>query len=283
MRSKSQKNTHNIEVEESGNLKFVHKRSLGQNFLTSDIVPGWMVEAAKVTTSDTILEIGPGTGRLTEALLKTGARVIAVEADIRAVEELNKTFEKELKSKQLTLHHGDAREINPISLGLSDKKFKVVANIPYYLSGFLLRSLLESEIQPTNLTFLIQKELAVRIARDKKESILALSVKVFGEPKLYKTVSPGHFYPMPKVDSAILTIDNIQRDNFKEITTEHFFAIIHLGLGKKRKQLIANLSEKYNRSDLISIFESLNISLTIRGEDISLPIWLKLSKKLLTT
>ncbi len=261
-----------------GEGKFVHKRSLGQNFLTSDIVPGWMVDAAKVASTDTVLEIGPGTGRLTTALLKTGAKVLAVEADGRAIGELNKTFEKEIESRQLTIHHGDAREITPTTLGLKDKGFKVVANIPYYLSGFLLRSLLENEIQPSNLTFLIQKELAVRIARDKKESILALSVKVFGEPHLFKNVSPGHFHPMPKVDSAILAIANINRENFKQITPTQFFEVIHLGLGKKRKQLLANLSEKYARSKLEGSFAELNLSPTIRGEDVSLADWLKLTE-----
>jgi 16S rRNA (adenine1518-N6/adenine1519-N6)-dimethyltransferase len=202
----------NKKTEDDSNVKkFEHKRSLGQNFLTSDIVPNWMIEAANITSSDTILEIGPGTGMLTKAILAKGAKVIAVEADIRAIELLQQDFATEILNKQLTIHHGDAREINPQTLNLQDQQFKVVANIPYYLSGFLLRTLLESTIQPNTLTFLIQKELAVRIARGKKASLLSLSVAAFGEPKYNKTVGRGHFHPSPKVDSAIFTVNKIWR------------------------------------------------------------------------
>ena len=259
---------------------FEHKRSLGQNFLTSDIVPGWMTQAAGVTKEDTILEIGPGTGMLTKALLAAGATVIAVEADDRAIETLKTTFTPELINGQLTIHHGDAREITPKSLGLVDRSFKVVANIPYYLSGFLFRLLLESDVQPNTLTFLIQKELAVRIARDKKESLLSLSIKAFGVPQYNKTVGRGHFYPSPKVDSAILTVSGISRDNFTDTSMAVFFDILHLGLGKKRKQLLSNLSERYDRVLLGEIFTDIGLEPKVRGEDVPLTTWLLLAKKL---
>lgn len=262
--------------------KFEHKRSLGQNFLTSDVVPNWMVEAAKVTKGEIVLEIGPGTGMLTKAILTKGAQVIAVEADERAIERLQSDFAAAISAKQLVIHHGDARKITPETLGLKDHHFKVVANIPYYLSGFLLRNLLETAIQPSQITFLIQKELAARIARDKKESILALSVKAFGQPVYNKNIGRGHFYPIPKVDSAILTVENINRDHFKNIKTELFFEILHLGLGKKRKQLLTNLAEKYERETLQRIFTDLKISLQVRGEDLTLPTWLQLVEQLQT-
>lgn len=256
--------------------KFEHKRSLGQNFLTSAVVPNWMVEAAAVDASDIVLEIGPGTGMLTKALLAKKAKVIAIEADLRAIEQLQQNFPAEISSGQLTIHHGDAREITPHTLGLTDHGFKVVANIPYYLSGFLLRSFLETTLQPSTLTFLIQKELAHRIVRDKKESLLALSVKAFGQPIYSKNVGKGHFYPIPKVDSAILTIKNINRDNFINVDTALFFEILHLGLGKKRKQLLTNLTAKYEREFLQPVFTALGISLQARGEDLELPTWLRL-------
>jgi 16S rRNA (adenine1518-N6/adenine1519-N6)-dimethyltransferase len=270
----------NRQTKEVVSDKFEHKRSLGQNFLTSDVVPNWMVAAAGITEGDTILEIGPGTGMLTRAILAKGARVIAVEADSRAILELEQNFPNEIAKGSLTLHHGDAREINPKTLNLKDRQFKVVANIPYYLSGFLLRTLLESDIQPSTLTFLIQKELAFRIARDKKESLLSLSVKAFGNPTYNKTVSRGHFNPQPKVDSAIFTVSEINRDNFKTFTPELFFEILHLGLGKKRKQLLANLTAKYERSLLEEVFLKNNISLTARGEDLDLKTWLGLISSL---
>lgn len=280
MKAKQSKQQTTIDSETTSGGKFVHKRSLGQNFLTSDVVPSWMVKAGEVTTGGTVLEIGPGTGMLTKALLKAGAKVIAVEADSRALLELERTFAKEIKADQLSLHHGDARELTPKVLGLKDRQFKVVANIPYYLSGFLLRTLLETKVQPKTLVFLIQKELAERIARSKKESLLSLSVKAFGQPKYIKTVSRGHFQPPPKVDSAILLISEINQDYFKNVSVDVFFNLLHLGLGNKRKQLLSNLTKAYKREVLETTFEQLKLSPKVRGEDIPLQQWLSLSHAL---
>ena len=263
-------------------LPFRHKKSLGQNFLTSDVVPGWLCDAAKLEAGETVLEIGPGTGRLTSALLKRGVTVIALEADERIMAHLEKTFALEISQGQLKLIHGDAREITPLTLGLKDQSFKVVANIPYYLSGFLLRQCLESPIQPTTLVFLMQKELVTRIARAKKESLLSLSVKAFGQPHYTKTVLRGHFYPQPKVDSAILAIYDINRTSFVGLNTEFFFSLLHLGLGKKRKQLIHNLSHAFDRTKVTDLFAKLKLSPTVRGEDLNLETWLKLAQKLQT-
>ncbi len=273
---RERKTTYNRDEKEESSKKFEHKRSLGQNFLTSNVVPNWMVECAQVIEGDTVLEIGPGTGMLTSALLARKASVIAVEADSRAIEELQARFATEIQTGRLVIHHGDAREITPQTLGLKDHAFKVVANIPYYLSGFLLRGLLESEVQPNTLTFLIQKELAFRIARDKKESLLSLSVKAFGAPHYSRNVGRGHFHPSPKVDSAILTITGINRDNFAKVDTKLFFEILHIGLGKKRKQLLSNLTEKYPRTSLEEVFFKLSLSPTVRGEDVPLKTWLEL-------
>lgn len=260
---------------------FKHKKSLGQNFLTSDVVPNWMCDAGDIKSGDTVLEIGPGTGALTKALLARKARVLAVETDIRAVEELQKTFVEELKNEQLILIHKDIRELSFSEIGLKNSQYKVVANIPYYLSGFLLRFLLENEIKPSSITFLIQKELAFRIARDKKESILSLSVKVFGEPKYIKTVARGHFYPKPNVDSAILLIENINSNHLpNQELQDIFFSLLHLGLGNKRKQLFGNLRKEYNDDELDKIFNTLKLDKKVRGEDVSLENWLNLAKKL---
>lgn len=269
-----------LDPDSSAELPFRHKKSLGQNFLTSDVVPGWLCDAAKLEVGDIVLEIGPGTGRLTGTLLKRGVRVIALEADLRVMGHLQETFASEIEAGQLKLIHGDAREISPSTLNLQDKGFKVVANIPYYLSGFLLRQCLESPIQPTTLVFLMQKELVVRIARAEKASLLSLSVKAFGEPKYIKTVVRGHFHPQPNVDSAILAISNINRDNFTDLKADFFFALLHLGLGKKRKQLVHNLSHEYLRTEVANIFERLKLSPTVRGEDLDLKTWLTLAKEL---
>jgi 16S rRNA (adenine1518-N6/adenine1519-N6)-dimethyltransferase len=261
--------------------KFAHKKSLGQNFLTSDVVPNWLVAAGEVTAADTVLEIGPGTGALTKILLKNGARVIALEADSRAMTILEALFENEIKTGQLRLIHGDARELSIASIGLSHQQFKVVANIPYYLSGFLLRTLLENPIQPSKLVFLMQKEVVTRIARDTKESILSLSVKAFGVPKYVKTVTRGHFNPPPKVDSAILQINDISLSNFSDNNEQNlYFELLHLGFGQKRKQMLSNFAHDYDRTTLEGIFTELGLKLDIRAETVSLSSWLSLTKKL---
>ena len=162
--------------------KFEHKKSLGQHFLNSDYVPKKMCDAAAIAAGDIVLEIGPGTGVLTREILLRGGRVIAIEADARAIAELQTTFPEEISNHQLVIHHHDARTLDLEEFGLKQGSFKVVSNIPYYLSGFLFRTILESNCQPNTLVFLIQKEVAERIARDEKESLLSLSIEVFGEP-----------------------------------------------------------------------------------------------------
>lgn len=269
--------------ENEKNERFQHKKSLGQNFLTSDVVPRWLTAAGEVTATDIVLEIGPGTGALTKSLLATGATIIAVEADERAITILESTFSVEISNGKLQLHHLDARTLDVVGLGLEAGKFKVVANIPYYLSGFLLRTLLEGEAKPTTLVFLMQKEVVNRIARDEKESILSLSVKVFGIPKYIKTVTRGHFNPPPKVDSAILQITGISPDNFTDVAEPAiFFNLLHLGFGQKRKQLLSNFTHIYDREVLTNIFEKLNIALDARAETIPLAAWLALTHTLKT-
>ncbi len=263
--------------------KFETKKSLGQHFLNNARVPELMADAGSVQKGDTILEIGPGTGALTKELLKRGARVIALEADVRAIESLQTTFVSEIANGNLVILHEDVRNINHTSLGLKTGEFKIVANIPYYLSGMLFRIFLETEIQPSDLVFLVQREVAERIARDKKESLLSLSIKIFGDPKYIKTIRKGNFTPPPKIDSAIIAITNISKNRLKNVPEEQFFTILHHGFKSKRKQLLGNLSEMVPRDTLTHIFSTLELPLTVRGEDVPLDIWLKLCEQILTT
>ena len=271
------------------------KKSLGQHFLNNSRVPELMADAGDVKEGDIVLEIGPGTGVLTRELLKRGAHVIAIEADIRAVESLKETFRAEIVAQNmnlnrtdllnrsvlfnaggLTLVHGDVRGIDLNALGLRPSAFKIVANIPYYLSGMLFRLFLESKIQPTDLVFLVQREVGERIARGKKESLLSLSIKVFGDPKYVKTIGKGNFTPPPKIDSAIIAISNISKEKLGKIPEEVFFKLIHEGFKSKRKQLLGNLSDSFDRAVLTHIFSTLPLPLDVRGEDLSLTKWLEL-------
>lgn len=256
---------------------FVAKKSLGQNFLTSDVVPSWLVEAGEIKDGDVVVEIGPGTGILTAELLKRGAKVYAIETDTRAITVLQEKFPDAITANQLHVTEADIRTYDLSTLPIKAGQYKVVANIPYYLSGFLLRLFLEHPCYPKTLVFLMQKELVTRIARDKKGSLLSLGVKAFGQPIYIKTVSRGHFQPSPKVDSAILQITNISHDIFKTTADrQHFFSILHLGFRQKRKQLQHNLSLHYPRSLVTQALESVNLSPTIRAEDLSLTDWQKL-------
>jgi 16S rRNA (adenine1518-N6/adenine1519-N6)-dimethyltransferase len=265
----------------SKNLAFPPKKSLGQNFLTSDIVPKWLCDAGEITKNDTVLEIGPGTGVLTKELLERGANVTAIETDTRALAVLKEMFSNEITHNKLHLIDGDVRKFDFNTLNLQKGQYKVIANIPYYLSGFLLRILLEHQSYPQCIVFLMQRELVQRIAREKKESLLSLGVKSFGTPYYYKTVGRGHFNPVPKVDSAILRITNISHTHFNEkLTSEFFFKILHLGFGKKRKQLLVNLSDFYDREVAKEALLRANVSPQARAEDISLEKWLQIVKNL---
>lgn len=259
---------------------FQKKKSLGQHFLTSDVVPKWMCDAGSVAEGDIVVEVGPGTGMLTKEILLRGARVIALEADQRAIEVLRETFADELASQRLTLHHTDVRELDLATLGIKEGAYKVVANIPYYLSGRLFRTFLDSNCQPSSLVFLVQKEVAERIARDEKESLLSLSVKAFGTPTYVRTVSRGHFSPPPKVDSAIIAVAGISQKNFVGIEQATFFAHLHIGFGERRKQLLGCFAKHYPREKLVHIFSTLDISPTVRGEDLPLLKWLELTRTL---
>lgn len=260
--------------------KFQHKKSLGQHFLNSDYAPKKMCDAADIEKRDIVLEIGPGTGILTKELLRRGAKVIALEADLRAISALNETFADEIDNERLIIHHYDVRELNVADFNLKNQAFKVVSNIPYYLSGLLFRSLLDAENQPNTLVFLIQKEVAKRIVDDKKESLLSISIKVFGDPTYICTIKKGHFTPAPKIDSAIISIKNISKDNLQDSSSELFFNILRLGFGQKRKQLLGNLAQDFPRQKIKQTFLELNIPSNIRAENLALYNWIQIVNKL---
>jgi 16S rRNA (adenine1518-N6/adenine1519-N6)-dimethyltransferase len=263
--------------------RFEHKKSLGQHFLNSDFVPKKMCDAANLTTGDCVLEIGPGTGALTKEILARGADVIALEADPRAIAALQETFAADIATGRLKIFHHDARSIVPEQFGLKDRQYKVVANIPYYISGLLFRTLLEATHQPNTLVFLVQKEVATRIARDKKESLLSLSIKVFGTPTYICTVKKGHFTPPPAVDSAIIAIHGISKEKLNGLDQARFFEILHLGFGQKRKQLLGTLGQRFPKEVVSARLSDLKLPQTVRAEDIDVNTWVSLVFHLLST
>ena len=254
------------------------KKSLGQHFLRSNSAVKAIVGAGKLTTEDVVLEIGPGEGVLTHALLSSGAKVIAIEKDADLIPILRERFESELQSKQLEIIEGDALLFDPKAHGLKPQKYKLIANIPYYITGAIFEKYLTEKTPPETVVVLIQKEVATRIvARDGKESILSLSVKAFGTPKIIAKVPASAFRPAPKVDSAIIAVEQIKIDTG---AGERFFQIVKAGFAHKRKLLARNLEEVSEKNTITKIFAENDISPNARAEDIKLDIWLKIAKEL---
>lgn len=255
------------------------KKSLGQHFLTNTRIAERIAERSGAQSGDTVLEIGPGTGVLTHELMARGARVVALEADRRAVDMLAQTYAREIANGQLIVHHTDVRDRDPVSF-VENTPYRVAANIPYYLSGALLRVFLTHAHQPTNIVFLVQKEVAERIARSQKASLLSISVRAYGTPAYVATVTRGNFSPAPRVDSAILAIDHISRAGFSQIDESWFFTLVRAGFSSRRKQLIGNLSALVPRAELEEVFQRLGIALDARGEDLSIDAWRDLAAAL---
>ncbi len=253
------------------------KKSLGQNFLMHRRTAERIADVSGISSNDTVLEIGPGTGMLTLPLLERSTFVIAIEADENLSEELHNIFKNEISIKKLEIQTKDIRKFDPATI---TKPYILVANIPYYITGEIIRKFLETSNKPKSMTLLVQKEVAIRIARDTKESLLSLSVKAYGNPKYEFTVPRGAFIPAPKVDSAVISIKNISTP-FKDTShEERFFTILHAGFAHKRKKLLKNLSAISKKEPLLKTFSTLKISIDARAEDIHLDTWIELSNKI---
>ncbi|MEI6420016.1 MAG: 16S rRNA (adenine(1518)-N(6)/adenine(1519)-N(6))-dimethyltransferase RsmA [bacterium] len=260
-------------------MQFLAKKSLGQNFLKSEKALREMTESVDLHPTDTVLEIGPGYGALTEYLLKTGAHVVAVEKDDNLFIVLQDKFANYISTGKLTLVHKDILEFtqgDQEELGLKQGTYKIAANIPYNITGQIFRQFLTGQNQPSKMSLLVQKEVAERIvARDGKESLLSVSVKIYGQPKIISKVLAGSFVPAPKVDSAIILVDNISRNFFEKnnIFEEKFWTILHGAFAHKRKTISGNLKVIVDTIKLQKYLAENKMSPSIRAEDISIEQW----------
>jgi len=268
------------------NAKYRPKKSLGQNFLKSHAAIRKIIEAGEIKSDDVVLEIGPGKGALTEKLLESAGQVIAVEKDDELFDFLKEKFEKEIKIKKLILINDDILNFNAKAYSLRPRAYKIIANIPYNITGAILKKFLTDELQPSSMVLLVQKEVAQRIvAHDKKESLLSISVKAYGKPKIIAKVPARYFSPVPKVDSAIIKISNISRENFKNssklvnlpgrqvLDEEKFWKILKTGFAHKRKKLLSNLKVlDLNKNELEKQIGSK------RAEELSVLEWINLAK-----
>ncbi len=242
-----------------------------------------IADVAQINPEEAVLEIGPGKGALTSKLLEKiaeGGTVVAVEKDDLLIPILQETFKKEIAGGKLRLIHGDILEMTPEALDLP-ASYKLVANIPYYITGAILRMFLSSQNPPSNMVLMLQKEVARRIvARDGKESLLSLSVKAYGTPRYIDTVKAMYFSPKPNVDSAILLIENISKNFFHSFSEEKFFDVIKAGFAHKRKILARNLESNFEKGKIARAFTECDLSIKSRAEDISLAQWSALTEKL---
>lgn len=253
------------------------KKSLGQNFLKNTTIIKKMVDEcvsiAKNYTNThkkevSILEIGPGTGALTTHLLETNLTVQAIEADDRAIPLLTEKFAVQIEKSVFSLIHEDIRTYD---VKKNVTPYIIVANIPYYLTGFIIRKFLESNHQPIAMILMVQKEVAVRIL-DKKHSLASLGVLTYGKPRILTHVSKGNFVPMPKVDSSVLIIENIHHDMFTNTKEEEtYWELAKKAFGNKRKQLGGTVLKNINIPELKQYA-------TKRPEDLSIEDWIYISK-----
>ena len=250
------------------------KKSLGQHFLADQTARATIIATANLKAGETALEIGPGEGFLTAALLETGATVIAVEKDDRLINLLTEKFTEAIKNKKLELIHADILDFLKAKSYKLKANYKLTANIPYYLTGQIIRHFLSTPNQPQSMTLMLQKEVAQRIvAKNSKESLLSISVKAYGAPHYLRAVPRGAFRPTPKVDSAIILIDKINKNNFREISEEKFFVLVKQGFDQKRKMLRAKLG--LTTEELASC----GVNPKDRAENLTVDQWLCLSKQ----
>jgi len=215
------------------------KKSLGQNFLVDPSGLDKVMQAAGLSPEDTVLEIGAGLGSLTVLLAQTVRRVIAVEIDRGLIAPLTEAV-SEYDNVQIV--EGDILKIPPEELNLGEA-YLVVANIPYYISSAIIRRLLETQNRPPRIVLTVQQEVAERIcAKDGKFSLLALSVQVFGVPRIQARIAAGCFYPAPDVDSAVLSITLFPQPLIAPEELDTFFRLARAGFSQKRKTLRNTLS-----------------------------------------
>ena len=215
------------------------RKQFGQHFLTDTNILQRIVNAAEIQSGDVVIEIGPGLGHLTRALLVAGARVVAIEID----PELAARVSDELRDyTALTVLGGDFMKASPADwlaqAGLDGASYKVVANLPYYITSAILRHLLETEQRPLLIVVMVQREVARQLtARPDEMSMLAVSVQFYGDPELVSIIPAGAFYPRPKVDSAIVRIRIRPTARWPNVNARRFFGLARAGFGERRKQL----------------------------------------------
>jgi 16S rRNA (adenine1518-N6/adenine1519-N6)-dimethyltransferase len=265
------------------------QKKFGQNFLTDSRVLESIADAAEIIRGDTVLEIGPGLGHLTRTLAARAGRVVAIELDAGLARQLQDDF---ADVANVEIIQGDFLDRTPAEwlkhkaqgAGEIPAPFKVVANVPYYITSAILRHLLEADQKPRTIVLTVQKELAQRIvAQPPQMNLLAVSVQWYSHPRIERTIRAGAFYPRPKVDSAVVRLDVIPSPRFAvPDARSFFFEIVRAGFGERRKQIKNSLAHNLKlRPEIVATaLEHAHIASTRRAETLRLEEWATLSQEL---
>ncbi len=252
---------------------FKPKDYLGQNFLVDEDALNEIVLAADLQPSDVVLEVGPGLGVLTGELVKTAKQVIAVEKDPRLVSFLKKEFRDQ---KNLQILNDDILRFH-LKKNLP-AEYKLVANIPYYLTSKLFQIFLESDHRPQMMVLMVQKEVGERVTAGVGDlSILGISVQIYSDAEIVAHVPKESFWPTPKVDSVILQIT--PKEKYPEIKDKKlFFRVVKIAFAGKRKQIQNSLVNglKISKDEAAKILAASGIESTLRPQDIGIAQWIAL-------
>jgi 16S rRNA (adenine1518-N6/adenine1519-N6)-dimethyltransferase len=258
------------------------RKSLGQHFLIDEAVLSTIIEAAELSSKDTVIEVGPGLGILTVELARHAGNVIAVELDT----ELASLLQRRLASlSNLRVVNADILKVKPIQLLGGKNNYKVVANLPYYITSPVLRYFVEASPKPSLMVMMVQKEVGQAIvASPGNMSILAVSLQLYSQPKIISYVPAQSFYPRPKVDSVVLRFDVLPKPAVKVGDIKGFFEVVRSGFSSPRKQLHNSLAHGLGikPAEITPLLKQVDIDPERRAETLSLEEWAKLYKALET-
>lgn len=255
------------------------RRSRGQNFVIDASVISKMLAAAQLDKKSTVLEIGPGFGVLTAALLEHAGRVVAIELEKKLISHLHKRF---AGNPRFTLVQDDFRDVDLGSLGLTERDYEVVANLPYQITSYVIRRLCSLSPRPRSITLLVQKEVGERIiAPPGQSSLLSIAVAFYAKARLTHTVSSASFWPQPKVSSAIVHLDILS--GLPRVDEKAFFNIVRSAFQGKRKKLRNTLAKSVQctPAQIEEILKKNGINPDERPQSLNLTQWLTISKALL--
>jgi 16S rRNA (adenine1518-N6/adenine1519-N6)-dimethyltransferase len=263
------------------------RKGLGQHFLVDEEVLGLITSAAELTLTDVVMEIGPGLGVLTRELAGHAGWVVAIELDDKLVTILNQTL---ARFSNVTIINEDVLRVTPSAL-LEEQKtrfplaiaspfsYKVVANLPYYVTSPVLRHFLEASVKPQIMVVMVQKEVAEAItAGPGRLSLLGVSVQFYGEPVIISHVPARCFYPVPEVDSAILRISLYPQPAMAVADTKSFFKLVRAGFTAPRKQIVNSLVQGLGlpKTEVLLLLEKTGVLPRRRAETLALDEWARL-------